>query len=47
MKSHLKRYETYLSPINHLSNLAMIKKEVLAFMTTWKDLEGIMISEVS
>ena len=26
---------------------AMRKKEILSFMTTWMDLEGIMLNEVS
>ena len=27
--------------------LAIMKKEILPFMTTWMDLEGIMLSDVS
>ena len=31
----------------HMCNLAMINEEILSFVTTWMDLEGIMLSEIS
>ena len=30
-----------------MENYSAIKKEILPFVTTWMDIEGIMLSEVS
>ena len=41
----IKMISTYIHTIEYYS--AMRKKEILPFATTWMDLEGILLSEIS
>ena len=38
-------YVLYISPMEYYS--ALKKKEILSFVTTWKKLEDVMLSEIS